>query len=568
MSELGGNIYLRILSTLAELGIPRSSSNIISWTADQLSELSCITCVNVKTLKRFQTAHRIYSKFGRVDSPLSRETAAAVNAIKREPNTFIPVFFALTGNDATLSVADLLTHSRDQFLTVLREAGRKYEIPAGLDSLTNAEALAGSRDAILLNPLDNADYYDAKLIHLAPISYTEKSTLLDNALDGGGLQSIIAQDLSVGTMATPTDKGGLRNRSTDSDAKDVASPKGSGTPIYKGSSEVLSTIIPIITLDAHLQHFPPLLQLAVNDDRIGPDPDYYTLTLRGVELWKDMDGPVPPRFSNIDDYAATVYTSISAGQPTARLSKNLRDSGLEDTEEIRAVLDAHRDFNIDEHSVSSFFTTERGQPNYIPNHLANRLQTLQRSVKLTGDTTDLNATRALLDTNLTSAHTITQKGERAFTEAMLSKGIAREVSATIYCRSVAMLSTVTMLATQYLCYEQESALMPASLVKPAYKEPGRALLNLPDMESLFGSFNTCACSHCQSVYSPAAYLTDLLHWLNGSVCNGNNGGKTGFDALMSMTRGSVAHDRRKDIKYLNLNCRNTNTLLPYIRYCK
>ena len=36
----------------------------------------------------------------------------------------------------------------------------------------------------------------------------------------------------------------------------------------------------------------------------------------------------------------------------------------------------------------------------------------------------------------------------------------------------------------------------------------------PTMESLFGSMDYCECDHCRSVLSPAAYLVDLLQFLD------------------------------------------------------
>ncbi len=41
----------------------------------------------------------------------------------------------------------------------------------------------------------------------------------------------------------------------------------------------------------------------------------------------------------------------------------------------------------------------------------------------------------------------------------------------------------------------------------------KALTNLPDLQALFGSLDYFQCSDCQSVYSPAAYLVDLLQYL-------------------------------------------------------
>jgi hypothetical protein len=36
----------------------------------------------------------------------------------------------------------------------------------------------------------------------------------------------------------------------------------------------------------------------------------------------------------------------------------------------------------------------------------------------------------------------------------------------------------------------------------------------PTMESLFGSMDFCECEHCRSVLSPAAYLVDLLEFVD------------------------------------------------------
>ena len=48
---------------------------------------------------------------------------------------------------------------------------------------------------------------------------------------------------------------------------------------------------------------------------------------------------------------------------------------------------------------------------------------------------------------------------------------------------------------------------------------GRASSNelikhFPTMESLFGSMDFCECEHCRSVLSPAAYLVDLLQFVD------------------------------------------------------
>ncbi len=76
---------------------------------------------------------------------------------------------------------------------------------------------------------------------------------------------------------------------------------------------------------------------------------------------------------------------------------------------------------------------------------------------------------------------------------------------------------------------------------------------VPDLESLFGPADVCACSSCESVLGPPAYLADLLRFL---------------DALPSETAGTSVKDvlfqRRPDLGELLLGCANTNTAMPYV----
>ncbi len=74
----------------------------------------------------------------------------------------------------------------------------------------------------------------------------------------------------------------------------------------------------------------------------------------------------------------------------------------------------------------------------------------------------------------------------------------------------------------------------------------------PTLENLFGSLDLCACSDCRTVFSPAAYLAELLGWLGQRAAGG---GRTARDVLYA---------RRPDIGEIELSCINTNNALPYI----
>ena len=82
--------------------------------------------------------------------------------------------------------------------------------------------------------------------------------------------------------------------------------------------------------------------------------------------------------------------------------------------------------------------------------------------------------------------------------------------------------------------------------------PVSAADSIPDWDALFGSLDFCECEHCRSVLSPAAYLVDLLLFLDKSkAADGNSGLEKLFE-------------RRPDLGNIALTCENTNTPLPYI----
>jgi hypothetical protein len=70
----------------------------------------------------------------------------------------------------------------------------------------------------------------------------------------------------------------------------------------------------------------------------------------------------------------------------------------------------------------------------------------------------------------------------------------------------------------------------------------------------FGSPADCECEDCNSVFSPAAYLVDIMQYLDHCKSNGP----------VSQSVLQVLFERRPDIGNLLLTCENTNTEIPYI----
>jgi receptor-binding and translocation channel-forming TcA subunit of Tc toxin/ABC toxin-like protein/neuraminidase-like protein/PA14 domain-containing protein len=103
--------------------------------------------------------------------------------------------------------------------------------------------------------------------------------------------------------------------------------------------------------------------------------------------------------------------------------------------------------------------------------------------------------------------------------------------------------------------------------------PAPEIKGMPDARTLFqaaGGF--CDCEHCGSVYSPAAYLVDLLRYLDVSSPerleklkkNRTAAAAAAIARLGQFQPLDVLLGRRPDLAHIPLTCENTQTALPYI----
>lgn len=90
---------------------------------------------------------------------------------------------------------------------------------------------------------------------------------------------------------------------------------------------------------------------------------------------------------------------------------------------------------------------------------------------------------------------------------------------------------------------------------------------LINFETLFGNVDLCECKHCNSVYSPAAYLVELFQYLRNNNLDSHASGMVAIKADPKDISGTPLKsffNRRPDLGNLQLTCENTNTLIPYI----
>ena len=88
---------------------------------------------------------------------------------------------------------------------------------------------------------------------------------------------------------------------------------------------------------------------------------------------------------------------------------------------------------------------------------------------------------------------------------------------------------------------------------------------MPNWTNLFTAPQDCECDDCDNIFSPAAYLVDIMQFLD-------NCKKTGVYSPLDILLGCPRYPgdtrqlpgRRPDIGNLLLTCENTNTVIPYI----
>jgi hypothetical protein len=181
---------------------------------------------------------------------------------------------------------------------------------------------------------------------------------------------------------------------------------------------------------------------------------------------------------------------------------------------------------------------------YSPSVIA-QIKRLQRVYQITPDD---QAFAALLRHGLDSAYAVTRYDPAGFARAFGHDLGGASVAAQVHAKARVVAAAALQIAISRLAARGAHAGMAA--LAPARSEGG-ALVVSPTMEQLFGSMDFCDCSECRSILSPAAYLVDLLNFVDYPPAGKKN-------------PQTVLLERRPDLQYLPLTCDNTNVALPYI----
>jgi hypothetical protein len=257
-----------------------------------------------------------------------------------------------------------------------------------------------------------------------------------------------------------------------------------------------------------------------------------------------------------DLLASSLVRKMERAYPTAAFAAQLgreQRPVLKHHEEVSAFLSAHEDFDLLRHDVSTHLK-DAGEDSRA---VREELKSVQRVFKLVPH---YGKTMGLRKLGIHSSQAIAAAGETRFVgeiapKAGISAGEAREVFA-----KAQRTATAAMLIAGELQDTVRAMDVPAMEMKTLSLKLEAVGEDFPNLKSLFQSADSCACTHCRSVYSPAAYLVEILQFLD----------KRSVTDLSTLppTTGHLAKDvlfeRRPDLGDVDLSCENANTPVPYI----
>lgn len=203
--------------------------------------------------------------------------------------------------------------------------------------------------------------------------------------------------------------------------------------------------------------------------------------------------------------------------------------------------DAHIDTYLAEHAETAF----RGIDDEYRDTVSTQLKCMQRVFQVTPRADLMNV---LMGASLYSAHSIASIPQATFI-ARFQDRLGGEMQARlVYNKAQYIQAAMLNVFTQV--HQAMNDVSPRVIGSP--NDVQSTIKQIPNWPNLFGSLELCDCEDCRSVYSPAAYLVDLLQFLGKSL---PTGGKTPRDVLF---------ERRPDLQYIQLTCENTNTRIPYL----
>ncbi len=497
----GRSEYERVTAMLAPWLMERP---LAALPAEERAALPRISGVDEALIDRLAAAQA--HAVALVGPPEPAKPAAGRPPAGRPPDP-VPALYALVADAGEVPLAALLLHSRAGLARRLAAAAEARIAPPVSQPVV--EALIYMRDKLHFNLDDDGRYAPAKALRWAPLEPGLRSQLLDAELDAGSGKAV---------RVTPEQKALVAGIFTLFDALGRHAPMLAALAPDEGGAMLLR-------------------RGALDRLHLMAAADWRALIERAGHPSSYAARPEPAAA-----YAADIVAAIAAAAPGQRLAARLRVSKVRGTTKLADALADHPTFDIRTQPVQSYFAEGERRAVFNDGQIS-LLAAVQRTTQLAPDG-DFAVVEAMLEQGFTSGYSVLAAGKAAVRER-LSPLLGVDQVDRVYSNAQQIFAD-----TYALCLAERSY-WPTDFLSGLLVEDGP---ELPNLTTLFGNADFCACAHCQSVYGPAAYLADLLHWMRADV----------VDVAAGANAYNELAQRRPDIPKILLNCANANTAMPYI----
>lgn len=259
----------------------------------------------------------------------------------------------------------------------------------------------------------------------------------------------------------------------------------------------------------------------------------------------------------VDEYVHEIFAQLEEFDPVGSLHKGIGGFGLA-TDPMITFVQQNLDFDV----LGAELTAGEGEysdrldafiginPGDVPTEpqkearkaLDKKVKQVQRLYRVAPHGHRVETTRVLYQSDIQGSHGIVEVGADGIAQ-MLVEGLGVDVE-------LAGKSAQDVVDAAGYVVARTVANWGERLSTPPFRGiPNRDTVEVTGYQVLFGAQDTCACRHCRSALSPAAYLVDLLQWLK----------KQQQGALFG-----PLNSARADISQLKLSCSNSHTQIPYI----
>ncbi len=270
------------------------------------------------------------------------------------------------------------------------------------------------------------------------------------------------------------------------------------------------------------------------------------------------------KFPAAEVYGKTLERQFREAFPTTAFAGGLERAllndaahGLRRAQDIGRFLESHETFELLNTPVDDFLKNGIGpdfQALAEDEDFRLELKAVQRVFKLAPT---FEATNVMLADGVHSAQMTYRMGESEFVRRYAKRPGFTAMSAQIaWSRAADTYAAALTVVVDLKALENRG--LPIAL-----KNNNDALANFPNWNNLFQSGDLCDCEHCRSVLGPAAYFADMLMFLKDRTSKKPKPDSPDNYSVKDLLF-NRRFNRRPDLGFLELNCDNALTQLPYI----